>query len=128
MSPITGADGVAAKPKEMTSVDPEWRRCLRLSVAISEADTKATEISAFDTRSAANTRSTTRRARARLKVVVSPSTATWIGGCGRDAGTSPSRRLLSRVGFDDVAHESMADDVGLVEVVEGDAVDAGKNA
>src|SRR4051812_14037643 len=79
------------------------------------------------TRSARSTASAARRARWRLRGVGMPSTATCRCGRACEAGTSPGVPI-GGVRLDDVAHESMADDVGFVEVVERDPVDPGQNA
>src|SRR5215210_6392877 len=43
------------------------------------------------------------------------------------SSVAPSAALILRVGLDDLAHEPVPDDVGFVQVIERDALDAGEH-
>ncbi len=112
-------------PNEMTSVGPEWPRYSRLMRLIAVVPTNATDTSASlirSDRSVASTSALTLEAASGTRRTLE-ETSTRM----RDAFNGLSVTGVVGVGLDDFPHEPMTDDIGVVEVVKPDAVDARKN-
>jgi len=107
---------------QLTSASaPRCCRWLQFSAAIFRSETNVTETTASRTFSARNTDSATRCTRA---------SATGIRTCSLATCTTRVTVLVPvlRVRLDDVAHETMAHDVDVREVVKGNSIDARQNA
>src|SRR5688500_1019491 len=120
MSPTSGVDGVwRPNANVITSVCPRWPRWRRLRSAMVRRETKAMDSIAERTRSLRSTNP----ASSRTEPVASESRR-------RPVSTSmPGSAVEVRgIRLDDLAHEPMANDVDVREIVERDPLDPGENA